>query len=57
VEEEDVVRAAAVCVGYSKAPRGAPVDVVVTAPNGERVVRVVAIPPEEVRSLMVPKSE
>ena len=56
VEEEDVVRAAAVCVGYSKAPRGAPVDVVVTAPNGERVVRVVAIPPEEVRSLMVPPS-
>ena len=50
------MRAAAICVGYSKAPRGAPVDVVVTAPNGERVMQVVAIPPEEVRSLMVPLS-
>jgi tRNA-uridine 2-sulfurtransferase len=55
-DEADIERAAAVCVGYSKAPRGTPVDVVVTSPAGERIIQVVAVPPDEVRSLMVPRS-
>ena len=55
-DEADIERAAGICVGYSKAPRGAPVDVVVTSPDGERIIRVVAVPPEEIRSLMVPPS-
>ncbi len=53
-DEADIERAAGICVGYSKAPRGTPVDVVVTSPAGERVIRVVAVPPEEARPLMVP---
>jgi tRNA-specific 2-thiouridylase len=57
IGEEDVAHAAAVCVGYSKAPRGTPVDVVVTSPSGERIVRATALPPEEARPLMVPPSE
>ena len=53
-DEADIVRAAGVCVGYSKAPGGTPVDVVVTSPAGERIIRVVAVPPDQARALMVP---
>lgn len=52
--EADIARAAAICVGYSKAPRETPVDVVVTSPTGEYIIRATALPPEEARSLMVP---
>jgi tRNA U34 2-thiouridine synthase MnmA/TrmU len=56
VDEADIARAAAICVGYSKAPRGAPVGVVVNSAASERVIRVEAVSPEAVRSLMVPPS-
>lgn len=57
VDGEDIAAAASVCVGYSKAPRGVDVDVVVTAPDGESIIRATATPPEEARPLMVPRSE
>ena len=56
VEEADIAFAAGICAGYSKAPRGTPIDVLVTSPAGERIIRVAAIPPEEARPLMVPPS-
>ncbi len=48
-----VLLAAAVCVGYSKAPKLAPVAVVAKHPGGEEVVQTIAVTPEEVRQLMI----
>jgi tRNA U34 2-thiouridine synthase MnmA/TrmU len=50
---DGLVLAAAVCVGYSKAPRLAPVAVVVKGPGGEEVVQAIAVFPDDVRTLMI----
>jgi hypothetical protein len=45
--------AAAICAGYSKAPRRAPVAVTVKSPAGESLLTVAAIAPEAVKPLMI----
>jgi tRNA U34 2-thiouridine synthase MnmA/TrmU len=45
--------AASICVGYSKAPEITPVEVEVTTPQGHEIVRVVGVPPKEVKHLLV----
>jgi tRNA-uridine 2-sulfurtransferase len=52
-DERSSLLAAAICVGYSKAPRLAPVPVIVKRPQGESVIPVMALPPEDVRTLMI----
>jgi tRNA U34 2-thiouridine synthase MnmA/TrmU len=52
--DEGAVRlAASVCIGYSKAPKLAPVAVVVKRPAGEELVQAIAVLPEDVRKLML----
>jgi predicted ribosome quality control (RQC) complex YloA/Tae2 family protein len=45
--------AASICTGYSKAPEFAMVEVQVTSPKNKEVIRVIGIPPEDVRKLMI----
>ncbi len=45
--------AASICVGYSKAPEITPVEVEVTTPQGHEIVRVVGVPPKEIKHLLV----
>ncbi len=52
-DERSILLAAAICVGYSKAPRLTPVPVIVKRPQGESVIQVMALPPEDVRKLMI----
>jgi hypothetical protein len=52
-DESSLLLAAAICVGYSKAPHLSPVDVVVKRPEGETTIQVIAIPPDDVRKLMM----
>jgi len=52
-DKNTLLLAAAVCVGYSRAPKLSPVDVVVRRPAGEEVIQAIAVPPDEVRKLMI----
>jgi tRNA U34 2-thiouridine synthase MnmA/TrmU len=52
-DESAIALAASICVGYSKAPKLAPVDVVVQGPDGERTVQATGIAPDDVRRLMI----
>jgi hypothetical protein len=52
-DASSILLAAAICVGYSKAPKLSPVEVVVKRPEGEETIPVIAIPPDDVRRLMV----
>lgn len=52
-DSQIILRAAAVCVGYSKAPKLTPVAVVVKQPAGEEVIQAIAVMPEDVRRLMI----
>jgi len=52
-DQTSILLAAAICVGYSKAPKLAPVEVVVKRPSGEEVMRVIAVLPDDVRKLMI----
>ncbi len=52
-DERTVFLAASICVGYSKAPKLAPVDVVVKRPEGEQVIQAIGLLPDDVRKLMI----
>jgi tRNA-uridine 2-sulfurtransferase len=52
-DRNTLLLAAAVCVGYSRAPNLTPVDVVVKRPAGEEVIRAIAVLPDDVRKLMI----
>ncbi len=52
-DERTVFLAASICVGYSKAPKLAPVDVVVKRPEGEQVIQAIGLLPDDVRRLMI----
>ncbi len=52
-EERTLLLGASICVGYSKAPRLAPVPVIVKRPQGESIVQVIAVLPDDVRKLMI----
>jgi hypothetical protein len=45
--------AAAICTGYSKAPKLSPVDVVIKTCGGKKVIQVIAILPEDVAGMLI----
>jgi tRNA U34 2-thiouridine synthase MnmA/TrmU len=45
--------AAAICVGYSRAPKLSAVDVLVKRSTGEEVIQAIAVLPDDVRKLMI----
>ena len=52
-DRNTLLLAAAVCVGYSRAPKLSPVDVAVKRPAGEEVIQAIAVLPDDVRKLML----
>jgi tRNA U34 2-thiouridine synthase MnmA/TrmU len=52
-DERTVFLAASICIGYSKAPKLSPVDVVVKRPEGEQVIQAIGLLPDDVRRLMI----
>ena len=53
VSKEARMLAASICVGYSKAPELTPVEVSVTTPIGHETVRVMGVPPNEVKHFLI----
>jgi tRNA U34 2-thiouridine synthase MnmA/TrmU len=51
--KETRILAASICVGYSKAPEITPVEVSVATPKGHETVRVIGVPPGEVRHFLI----
>jgi tRNA-specific 2-thiouridylase len=45
--------AASICVGYSKASGITPIEVSVTTPKGHEIVRVIGVPPKEVKHFLI----
>jgi tRNA U34 2-thiouridine synthase MnmA/TrmU len=52
-EKKSIHLAAAICTGYSKAPKMSPVDVVIKVPGKKEVVQVIALLPEDVAKLLI----
>ncbi len=52
-KKDTIILAATICAGYSKAPNFSSVEVQVNAADGKEVIRVIGIPPEDVKKLMV----
>jgi tRNA-uridine 2-sulfurtransferase len=52
-DERTEFLAASICVGYSKAPKLAPVNVVVKTHSGEKVIQAIGFLPDDVRKLMI----
>jgi tRNA-uridine 2-sulfurtransferase len=51
--KDSIHLAAAICTGYSKAPKLSPVDVVIKTPKGKKVVQVIALLPEDVARMLI----
>jgi len=52
-DERTVFLAASICIGYSKAPKLAPVRVVVKRAGSEQVIQAIGLLPDDVRKLMI----
>ena len=52
-KKDAIFLAASICAGYSKAPNFSSTKVQVTSPQGEEVIKVIGIPPEDVKKLMI----
>jgi tRNA U34 2-thiouridine synthase MnmA/TrmU len=52
-DRQSLLLAAAICIGYSRAPKLAPVAVVVRQPSGEEELQAIAVLPEDVKKLMI----
>ena len=52
-ERNTVLLAAAICVGYSRAPKLSAVDVVVQSAAGKETIQAIAVLPDDVRKLMI----
>jgi tRNA U34 2-thiouridine synthase MnmA/TrmU len=52
-KKDAIFLAASICTGYSKAPNFALVEVQVTSPKQKEVIKVIGIPPEDVRKLLI----
>ncbi|MBU1053261.1 MAG: tRNA 4-thiouridine(8) synthase ThiI [Proteobacteria bacterium] len=50
---DTIILAASICAGYSKAPELSEINVTATTPKGDRTIKVLAIPPEKIRHLMI----
>ncbi len=51
--KEMIILAASICAGYSKAPDAEPVEVVEITPKGNEIVKVIAIPPADIRHFLI----
>jgi tRNA-specific 2-thiouridylase len=51
--KESILLAASICTGYSKAPKLAPVEVVVKTPQKKETIKVIALQPDDVRKLLI----
>jgi hypothetical protein len=45
--------AAAICTGYSKAPKLSPVDVVIKTSGKKKIIQVIAIMPQDVSRMLI----
>ena len=52
-QKDAILLAASICAGYSKAPNFSSVEVQVKSAKGKEVIRVIGIPPEDVKKLMI----
>jgi predicted ribosome quality control (RQC) complex YloA/Tae2 family protein len=52
-KKDSIFLAASICAGYSKAPNFSSVKVQVTSPQGKEVIKVLGLPPEDVKKLMI----
>jgi len=52
-QKDAIFLAASICAGYSKAPNFSSVKVQVTSPDGKDAIKVIGIPPEDVKKLMI----
>jgi tRNA U34 2-thiouridine synthase MnmA/TrmU len=52
-KKEAILLAATICAGYSKAPNFSSVKVQVKSAQGKEVIKVIGIPPEDVKKLMI----
>jgi len=51
--KDSILLAASICTGYSKAPKMAPVEVVVNTANKKETIKVIALQPDDVRKLLI----
>jgi tRNA-specific 2-thiouridylase len=51
--KDSIQLAAAICTGYSKAPKLSPVDVVIKTSGEKKVIQVIAILPEDVAGMLI----
>lgn len=51
--KESIHLAAAICTGYSKAPKLSPVDVVIKTTKGKEIIQVIAILPGDVAKMLI----
>ena len=51
--KQSILLAASICTGYSKAPKLAPVDVVIKRSKKQDTIKVIALQPEDIRKLMI----
>ena len=52
-KKDDIVLAATICAGYSKAPNDKPVDVAAVSPHGREVITVIGIPPSDIKHFLI----
>ena len=52
-KKDDIVLAATICAGYSKAPNNKPVDVAAVSPHGREVITVIGIPPSDIKHFLI----
>ena len=51
--KEIMILAASICAGYSKAPDDTPVEVGAETPKGHEIIRVIGIPPADIRHFLI----
>jgi tRNA-specific 2-thiouridylase len=51
--KDSILLAASICTGYSKAPKLAPVDVLVKTDKKKETIKVIALQPDDVRKLLI----
>ena len=51
--KESILLAGAICAGYGKTPQTTPVEILVKTPNGKASVTVIAVPPKDIKHLLI----
>jgi hypothetical protein len=51
--KEIMILAASICAGYSKAPYSTSVQVEAVTPNGNEILKVIGIPPADIRHFLI----